>query len=210
MPAQERKRPWYLVLALPAALALGMLGACNGWATVTYYRLPIDPGTGAGGIVDEADRAAVEARYEAFMQTLDAAKPRGWPLAVGTLVLGSAMIFFAMRAMGGSRSARVALVQLAIAQAAVNATSYWLLRDVDAAEMRWIEAGALAARAHDSVLPRPPADDYAMVVTDRLIHVFNPIRLALKTLGSALVVIALTRRGSRDFFDAAGAAIEER
>jgi hypothetical protein len=210
MPAQERKRPWYLVLALPAALALGMMGACNGWQTVTYYRVTIEPASIAAGIPDEEDRAAVESRYEGYVQALDAAKVRGWPLAVGTFLLGSALVFFAMRAMGGSRSARVALVQLALAQAGLTGVSYWLMRDVDSAELRWQEALAFSARGHDGILPKPPADDYTVAFADKVAHALNPVRLALKTLGSALVVIALTRRGSRDFFDAAGAAIEER
>ena len=37
----------------------------------------------------------------------------------------------------------------------------------------------------------------------------NPLGLALRTLGSALVVIALTRRRSREFFDETGEAVEE-
>jgi hypothetical protein len=41
-------------------------------------------------------------------------------------------------------------------------------------------------------------------------RVASPIVLVLSSLGSALVVVALTRRRARDFFDAAAAAIQER
>jgi hypothetical protein len=209
MPASERKRPWYLVLALPAALALGMTGACNGWATVAYYRMPIEPSFGAPDIADEADRAAVQARFDAYVQTLDAAKPRGWPIAAASLVLGSAMVFFAMRAMGGSRGARTALVQLAIAQAGLTGITYRLLRDVDDAELRWTQA-KFWAKAHERVLEKEPVDEVAIHVGERLLYAWQPVGLALRTLGSALVVIALTRRRARDFFEAAAAALEER
>ena len=33
MVSAERKRPWYLVLALLGALALGTAGAFQGWGT---------------------------------------------------------------------------------------------------------------------------------------------------------------------------------
>jgi hypothetical protein len=208
MPVAERKRPWYLVVALPATLLLGLMGACSGWTTVTYYRVPVDPSSWTSGIADDADRAAVQTRYEGYVQALDAAKARGWPIAVGTLLLGSAMIFFAMRAMGGSRSARAALVQLVIAQAGLTGVAYWLLRDVDNAELRWMQAW-YGAKQHETVLEKRQADEYARV-GDRLLYMWNPVKLALRTLGSVLVVVALTRRRSKDFFDAAGTAIEER
>ena len=134
MPA-ERKRPWYLVLALLGALALGMTGACNGWAAVTLYREPVDVSLSGQGISDPADRAAVEARVDSYVRTLDGAKTRGWPIAVAGLLLGGAMVVFSMRALGGSRGARAVLVQLAVAQAGLNAASYWLLRDVMDADL---------------------------------------------------------------------------
>src|SRR5271166_784228 len=104
MPA-ERKRPWYLVLALLGALALGMTGACNGWAAWTLYHEPVDVTLAGQGISDPADRAAVESRVDAYVHTLDAAKSRGWPVAVATLLLGSAMVIFSMRALGASGGA---------------------------------------------------------------------------------------------------------
>jgi hypothetical protein len=207
MAAQERKRPFYLVLALTGALALGMLGACNGWATITYYRAPIDPIAETRGIVDDEDRAAVEARIETYVHTLDAAQSRGWPLAVATMLVGSAIVFFAMRAMGGSRGARAALVQLIVAQAALTAASFWLMRDVDEAELGW-RAYQVAAR-RDETHERHEAAEVTRL-TERMARTMGPVVLALRTLGSTLVLVALTRRRSRDLLDAAAAAIRER
>src|SRR5258708_34261957 len=130
MPVAERKRPWYLVLALLGALALGTTGACSGWTTVAVYREPIDPTFASEGISDEADRVAVVTRVQTYLQTLDAAKRRGWPIGVATLLLGSAVFVFAMRALGGNGGARAALIQGVLAQAGVSAAAFWLIRGV--------------------------------------------------------------------------------
>jgi hypothetical protein len=206
--AAERKRPLYLVLALLGALALGTMGACSGWSTVALYREPIDPSLAGQGIADEADRAAVVARVAAYLQTLDAAKARGWPLGVAALLLGSAIVIFAMRALGNSGGARAALVQLVVVQAGAHAASYWLLRDVSEAELRYQEARQ-AAENHERAIDRPRGDAMARIGAEK-VWAARPFLFALHALGSALVVVGLTRRRSRDFFDAAGEAVEER
>jgi hypothetical protein len=208
MPASERKRPWYLVLALFAALLFGAIGARNGWNTVTLYREPVDPTMAGAGIADEADRAAVIARVEAYVVAFDAAKARGWPLGIAGLLLGGATLFFAMRAMGGSRAARSAVLQLVLAQAGVSAASHWLLRDVEAAEVPMLEARQ-AAEFHESIPDRARADELSRR-TGAVLHAAPPITLALQIFGSALIVLALTRRRALDFFEATAATVGER
>jgi hypothetical protein len=197
MPAPERKRPWYLVLALLGSLALGTGGTCSSWRTISLYREPVDPSRDGQGIANEASRQAVVARAQAYLNALDAAKSRAWPLAVATLLLGGAMVVFAMRAMAGSAGARAALVQLVIVQAGANAAAYWLIHDVLETDLRLAEARQ-ATQLHENIPERSRADELARVV------------LTLGTLGSALVVVALTRRRSREFFEPAGAAVEGR
>lgn len=206
MPA-ERKRPWYLVFALLGAMLLGTTGACGGWRSVSQYRETIDPLI-AQGVSDPADRAAIESRVDAYVRALDAAKARGWPLAVATLLLGVAMMVFSLRTLGGNRSARAVLVQLVVAQAAVNALSFWLLPDVSEAELRLLDA-IQAADIHVRVTDRVQADETGRT-TAKVLRVAKPIVLALSTLGSALVVVALTRRRAREFFDPSAAALPER
>ena len=196
MAASERKRPWYLLLSLLAALVFGANAAHSGWTTVMLYRERIDPAMAGQGIADEGERAAVVARADGYVQTLDAAKARGWPLGVASLILGLATLFFSIRALGGSGGARAALVQLLLVQAAVNAGGYWLLRDVRYAELRWLEA-------------RHVADGHEHVPEDMLQAVAS-VALAMQLFGTALMVIGLTRRRSRDFFDSAAAAVGER
>ncbi len=206
MAIAQRRRPWYLVLAIVGALGLGTVGACSGWSTVALYREPIDPSLLAQGVADEADRAAVVSRFQAYLHALDAAKSRGWPLSVATLLLGTAVFVAAMRTLRGSSGARSALVQLIIAQAGANAASYWLMRDVFDAHLRVAEA-AQAADLHVNVPDRPRADETA-ALTARMLHAATPIAFALRSLGSALIVVALTRRRSREFFEAAAKAVQ--
>jgi hypothetical protein len=59
------------------------------------------------------------------------------------------------------------------------------------------------------VQDRARADEMLRTTTGTA-RIVNPLSLVLSTLGSALVVVALTRRRSRDFFDASAAALEER
>jgi hypothetical protein len=207
MPPAERKRPFYVVLALLAALILGTTGAKSGWTTVMLYREPIDPSTAGRDITDEADRAAVIARFEAYLRVLDGARSRGWPIGVGFLVLGTSVLAAAVRTLGGSRGARPILLQLLLAQAGLGAASYWLLGDVAEAELRWGEA-LQAAEVHEN-FPQQQHEyaDEVLRIDGKLLRVRPRVELGLGTLCSALIILALTRRRARDFFDAQAEAL---
>jgi hypothetical protein len=172
------------------------------------YREPLDMSQVGAGISDPGDRAAVVAATEAYVHAIDVAKPRGWPIAVASLLLGGAMVIFAMRALGGSAGARAALLQLVVAQAGLNAASHWLLREVLDAEVG-MGVAHQAAGVHETIRDRALADD-TLRRTNTVAGIVNPLKLVLSTLGSALVVVALTRRRARDFFEASTAALEER
>jgi hypothetical protein len=206
MGAQPPKRPWYLVVALSLALALGMTGACNGSALVQRYHAPVDTLAAIPAIRDIAaddDRAAVQARFDAYISTLDGARQRGWPLAVALLLLGSATVFFSMRVIGGSGGGRSALLQLIVVQAALAPVAQWLMRDVDEAETR-VEEAMLSARARAGNIPAMQIDAGTMALRAR-----GPVGLALHTLGCAFVLVGLTRRGSRAYFEGTAEAVEE-
>jgi len=208
MAIAARKRPWYLVLALLGALALGSMGACRGYNTVALYRDPVDTSLLGDGIADQADRAVVVARAQVFLQVLDAEKARGWPLAVATLLLGGAVVVFAIRAMGGTKGSRAALIQLVVAQAATNAVGLWLLRDVFDADLRFSEARQ-EAQIREGTPDRARADDTVRALSS-VARAVPAIELAFYTVASALIVVALTRRKSRELLDAAAGALEER
>jgi hypothetical protein len=199
-----RKRPWYLTVALLGALAIGTVGALQGWQTFVNYRAPIDPSEMGAGIADEADRVAVVSRFQTFLQVLDVAKPRVWPLGVAALLLGTAIFVFAMRVFSRNAAARGMLVQLIVVQACANAAGYWLLRDVVDAELELKEAEIVAALPHDQ------GDRADAVRAARLQRAAYPLGLALDTLCSALIVTALTRRRSREYLDAPAEVLRER
>jgi hypothetical protein len=95
-----------------------------------------------------------------------------------------------------------------VAQAELNGPGYWLIRDAFDSELRFVEARQ-AADIHEHFPDRPRADEMSRS-TASMLRVANPLALALRTLGSVLVVVALTRRRARDFFDASATAIQER
>jgi hypothetical protein len=196
--AADRKRPWYLVPALLGALVLGTNGASVGWSRMMIYRTALDPSFEGDGIRDEAEREAVIARARACVQALDDAKPRGWPLGVAAFLLGGAVFVFAMRTLGGSSSARTALVQLVVAQTALHVVDYTLLRHVWDMNSRLLLARQ-AALAHERVDPSVMREGAPVV----------PILLGFEALGSALVVFALTRRRARQSLETRTEALGE-
>jgi len=198
MPA-ERKRPFYLVLALLGALALGAQGAYWGWSRAALYHSAIDPSVAGEGIADDRERARVVARAEASLRALDLARSREWPLAVASLLLGTATMLFAMRAMAGSPSARGALIQVVLGQAALHAGGHLLLRDV--AEKQYaIDAQALA---EERTTGTP-------VITAATLRAYDTAETVLHALASALIVVGLTRRSAREFFRDAASPVGQR
>ncbi len=205
MATTEHKRPFYLVLALLGALALGIHGASGGWALMTLYRESIDPTAAGQGITDESDRALAVSRFDAFLVVHDRERSIAWPKGVAGMVVGVAVTLFAMRALGRRRGARALLVQLVVAQAGLDVASHWLLRDVEQAE---VAAGLAIDVGHArDAFPDPLRAEQSAGALARLVI---PAFVGLRILGCAFVVIALTRRRSRDFFDALAAAVEER
>jgi hypothetical protein len=212
MATASRKRPWYLRLALVGALALGATGASDGWNAMTLYHEAIDPSLEGDGIADEADRVAVVARARAWVQALDHAEPRGWPLSVAEFLLGGAVFAFALRTLGGGAGARALLVQLLAIQAATNVASCWLTRDVSDARDRMFEARHLALReasAGDSEHLDPAMRDPTAVMNN-LTPILIGLELGFQTLASALVIAGLTGRRARKFLDSGAETVEER
>src|SRR5579863_1169847 len=193
MPSTERKRPFYVVLALLAALAMGTAGAGSGWGMVEMYRAPIDPTLAGTGVSDEADRAAVVARFEAYIKAIDRARARGWPIAVAMLVLGTGVLVGAVRTLGGRKGARPLLLQLVVAQAVLSGVSYFALGDVLEAEVRLREAEQ-AAKVHET-FPQEDQHEHAdqmLRMSRKVLQMQARVELAIGTVCSGLIVLALT------------------
>jgi hypothetical protein len=176
-PAPKARRPWYLVAALIGGWLFGAQGLVNGCSYISYYK---DDRVQEIASEDSDHPSEERIRLEPFFHALDDTRSRVFPLSVAMLVLGGAMVMFAARAMGGRAQARRALVQVACVQALVCILFYVMTPEVRAAEGEtWRAAG------YGALFRRYTP----------------PTLLALRTLASALMVLALTRPRARAFFD---------
>jgi hypothetical protein len=206
-PQTAAARPRYLVVALIAALVFGAGCWTEGCARLQLYRGGQDGAAALNEqIRDDADRAEVEALYKRFIDVADGARGRGVPLAAATFVLGAALLAFAARGLAGRTNARSALIQVVSAQAILVVATWFVMRDVSEAELDWHLARTLAQQRE--ALPPDELAKVAPVVRDAR-HYGGPAWLVIRTVASALIVVALTRRRSRAFFDAASAPAPE-
>lgn len=193
------KRPRYLLVALVVALLFGAGCWIDGCGRLSFYRGEQDHTEALNeAIKNEADRTHAETLYRQFVDVADNARKRAIPLAAATFVLGAALLTLAARGLGARMNTRRILVQVVIVQAVVVGASYYLMRDVQNAELDWQIARTLAERRESM-----PQDQY-----ERLVPMMESVRrfgapswLVVRTIASALVVLALTRRGAREFFE---------
>ena len=201
------KRPRYLLVALIVALVFGAGCWTEGCSRLAFYRGEQDQAQALNGTIKgDADRDRAEALYQRFTQVADAARGRAIPLAAAIFVLGAALLALASRGLAGKTNTRNALLQVTTAQAIVMVLAYFLTRDVRNAELDW-EMERTLIHQRETL----PADQYEQVVPmmQSMRHWVVPGWLVFRTLASALVVFALTRPRSREFFEAAGKTVSE-
>jgi hypothetical protein len=186
-PGSRPPRPWYLLAALIAAWLLGAVGLMSGGSVVAFYRedaseLRQSLDRDDDYLLNEEERALFRERTERLNDIFERAKKREFPLAVGTLVLGGAMVALAARSMSGREGARGALVQVTLARVGLIGVAFFLTADVRAAE-------------------------FAVANLFGYLRVGGMI---LQGLTCLLIVVALTREGSLAFFRAREDSIWER
>lgn len=205
--AGAAKRPRYLVLALIVAMVFGAGCWTEGCARLAFYRGERDLSQALhAGIKSDTDRARAEGLFKRFTDISDDARGRAIPMAAATFVLGAALLALAARGLAGKTNTRSALVQVVTAQALLAILAFYLTRDIRNAELDWDLERRLIEQ-HETL----PADQY-----DRVAPMMRGMRpyllgggLVFRTLASALIVLALTRPRSRQFFEAAGKTIPE-
>ncbi len=200
----SQRRPRWLVLALLVAMVLGTSSWWDGCARLDMYRSESSQAAARihGTIEDEAARVKAETAYVDLLDVYGATRNRTVPLASATFVLGAALLALASRGLGGRRGSRGLLVQVVSVQAVVAVATYFLTRDVRAAERTWEHACRVALQ--EQAFP-PEWRARADKIEDFKMRLEAPLGLAFRTLSSALVVLALTRKRSRPYFDAAPA-----
>jgi hypothetical protein len=200
-----KKRPWYLVAALIAAWIFGMTSMNDGCNEISYYKTADHAElvqSQAEAFGRDADQ--VVQVMERYFTVMDGAKNRVFPLAVGSLLLGAAMWGLAFGAMLARSGARTTLVQVIAVHAALIVVAYTITPDVHAAEA---EASSKLA----ALTPMPRAGPVREARRFIIEHsgVLPVLQRSLRLIGYALVLVALTRRRSREFFEAASAARAE-
>jgi hypothetical protein len=201
------KRPRYLVLALIVAMVFGAGCWTEGCARLAFYRGERDLSQALhAGIKSDTDRARAEGLFKRFTDISDDARGRAIPMAAATFVLGAALLALAARGLAGKTNTRSALVQVVTAQALLAILAFYLTRDIRNAELDWDLERRLIEQ-HETL----PADQY-----DRVAPMMRGMRpyllsggLIFRSIASALIVLALTRPRSREFFEAAGKTVPE-
>jgi hypothetical protein len=200
-----RKRPWYLLVALLGAWLFGAAGMASGWDRIEFYRMSkIDP-TAISEIADDATRANVLAAHDHYVAAMDAGRAHIFPLGVASFVLGIAMWIVAGSAMTGRRGARTILIQVLLAQAVLLGVDFFVTRDVRAREM---ELALVFANARQVTADKEQLAQ-AEKITAAIMRIAPPFVLAGQVLARGLIIIALTRPRSREFFEAASSQMSE-
>jgi hypothetical protein len=201
------KRPWYLALALFAAMSLGMLRGCSGLAMMANLHADgndvsaqCEPQVAAAdGTTNADDAARVRTLCEAWLTSLSEARSRVFPISIATLLLGYGVVFFSVRARRGRAGARPLLVQLIVAQAVLGVVAYVLEPDTRRAERDF--AIAMATAQQRARIPDSPEGRDVLRAVQIAAQVQAPFFLGLGELADLLMVVALTRKRARAFFD---------
>lgn len=201
-PEGVAQRPRYLVVALVAALVFAAGCWTTGWERLKIHRGDLDRGRAVhAAIHDAGDRAHAEELFQRFVDAAGAARGRDVPLATATFVLGAALLALAARGLAGRSNTRSALMQIVAAQAIVVAATYFATPTVRKAEIDWEIEVALM---HQKDATPPEQYRTVAVPVARAIHRwYPPCWLAFRTAASILILVALSRPRSRDFFEAA-------
>lgn len=190
------------MVALVAALLFGAGCWTEGCERLSFYRGEHDIGHALdANIKDERDRAEVAELYRRFAEASDAARSRALPLGAALFVLGAALLALGARGLAGRTNTRSALVQVVSVQAVVVGVAFFATKEV-----RWAERDLDVALQLAHQRPSMAPDQYTQVapMLHGLRRAWDPTWLVLRTIASGLIVFALTRPRSREFFEAAG------
>lgn len=199
-------RPRWLVVALLVALLFGVGSWTEGCERLVVYRGEREILTQQNAEVPEgAPRQRAEALFDHFIEVAEREKGKTVPFAVGSFVLGAALLALAARGLTGRTNPRSAIIQVVLVQALVHGAAYFATHDYREAENEW----KLELSLYKWHLVPPDQLDQARAVNRAMLHVLDPTWLVVRTIASGLVVFALTRQRAREFFDAAQQQVPE-
>jgi hypothetical protein len=192
------KRPWYLLVAIVFAWLFGVGGCTQGTAIIGSYWSPAqDVSEIANRAKTEEDRSKLKEAASRCYAATERSKTRIFPLGVASFVLGAAMVILAARSMAGRGSARALLVQVVLAQALFVIVRDFSTRDVLAEcvdfERQQVRLDLVERNADPSIIDR---------VTPELRAKANLAGTVIRCAAAGLIVLALTRRRTREYYEA--------
>jgi hypothetical protein len=191
------RRPWYLVGALLFSWIFGaaaFIDGCNN--AMLLHQGHLDLADKFGNVADDTMRAAEIAATEQYFDVWFSAHARLFPLNVAGFLLGAALVWAAARAMAGRASARSPVIQIALAQAALAILTYILTPDVRAAQIAFA-----ISQARDSG-GDPDATAWVVRHFPQIARAGMIGVLAVRSLFAMAIALCLTRRRTREFFEA--------
>lgn len=199
------------------AWLIGVQALSDSFSTLLFLRdgsLP-DVDTLARGLKDAAKplEALVELQKAAHLRSLGEAASRAFPLTVGRFLLSILLVISSGMAMSGRKGARTLALQALLANAALAAATFWLLRE---ARYAWIDTVSRVREVLPELPPPATADEQqawklALEVLDRNVLIsLMRTRLVLFDIGGLLLAaITLTSPRTKAFFDAVAAQAEQ-
>lgn len=201
------KKSRYLTVALVVALMFGIGCWSEGCERIALYDGEHQQAMALNASINvQADRERVQELYTHYVDVAYNARGRAVPASAAIFVLGAALLALASRGLAGRAHARRPLVQVVAVQAVVVVIAYFLTQDVRSAELTWANELVLAHQREAL-----PPEDYERVapVLRATLAIRDPAWLVLRTIASALIIVALTRQRSREFFEAASNAVSD-
>lgn len=209
--APAKRRPLYLVAALVVSFLMGAAGCSQGYGGIGAYRT--DPVLIPGALdgASEARRAAVEQALAHLISVMDATKRTGLPLTIAGFLIGFAMMTLTISAFMRRTGSPRLLAQMVFAQAVLVVVTFFAQPEV-----RWAERDLVRAQqlARTEATAKTDEERRQVVEAEQLLVKALPpalaVALVLRTALAGLVVLALTRRRTREYYDDARAPISER
>jgi hypothetical protein len=187
--------------ALVASWIYGAQALSEGYEGIAYYRgeRP-DVHAIADAITDTAARDAAIAAGDRWLAVRDEERGKEFPVGVASLLLGAVMVLFAARSMAGREGARSKLVQVVLVHAGLVVAGFGLTTQAARAE---VEFHLRVSEAQTHVPADPVATQRAREYMEIIAPAVAPLFVAIRTLMSGLIILALTRPRSRAFFSEA-------
>jgi hypothetical protein len=197
------------VLALIGSWIFGASGFIDGCSTLAFYKTPnVDAADYVQGVKSDAERISATAAAERYITAMHTAKDRVFPFGIAAMLLGGVMVAFSARAMSGRRGARSGLLQVVTVQAVLVIATHFATPDVRAARTE-LEGAVVSAQLRESGQEKEVIDQ-SLALYPKIVRFRASAWLAFRTLAAAMVLLALTRARTRQFFDTIEEPVSER